>query len=44
MKMPPYRRIRVLPPVAKHKPYPALMLTVLHATERNPPKGRKDGS
>jgi len=35
-----YRRIRVLPPVAKQKQYPALMLTVLHATERNPPKGR----
>ena len=35
-----YRRIRVLPPVAKQKLYPALMLTVLHATERNPPKGR----
>ena len=35
-----YRRIRVLPPIAKQKQYPALMLTVLHATERDPPKGR----
>jgi hypothetical protein len=35
-----YRRIRVLAPVAKQKMYPPLMLTVLHATERNPPKGR----
>lgn len=36
-----YRRIRVLAPVAKQKIYPPLMLTVLHATERNPPKGRE---
>ena len=35
-----YRRILVLPPIAKQKLYPALMLTVLHATERDPPKGR----
>jgi hypothetical protein len=35
-----YRRIRVLPPIAKQKLYPALMLTVLHATERDAPKGR----
>jgi hypothetical protein len=35
-----YRRIRVLPPIAKQKLYPALTLTVLHATERDPPKGR----
>ena len=35
-----YRRIRVLPPIAKQKQYPALMLTVLHATERVAPKGR----
>jgi len=35
-----YRRIRVLPPVAKQRQYPALMLTVLHATERDAPKGR----
>ena len=35
-----YRRVHVLPPVAKQKQYPALMLTVLHATERDAPKGR----
>jgi hypothetical protein len=35
-----YRRIRVLPPIGKQKMYPELNLTVLHATERNPPKGR----
>ena len=36
-----YRRIRVLAPIAKQKMYPPLMLTVLHATERDPPKGRE---
>ncbi len=36
-----YRRIRVLAPVAKQKMYPPLMLTVLHATERDAPKGRE---
>ena len=35
-----YRRIRVLAPVAKQKMYPPLMLTVLHATERDAPKNR----
>ena len=35
-----YRRIRVLPPIGKQRQYPALTLTVLHATERNPPKDR----
>jgi hypothetical protein len=35
-----YRRIRVLAPVAKQKLYPPLMLTVLHATECDAPKGR----
>jgi hypothetical protein len=35
-----YRRIRVLPPIAKQKLYPALMLTVLHATECDAPNGR----
>jgi len=35
-----YRRIRVLPPIGKQKLYPELMLTVIHATERDPPKGR----
>ena len=35
-----YRRVRVLPPVAKQRQYPALMLTALHATERGAPKER----
>src|SRR3546814_14226713 len=29
-----YRRVRVLPPIGKQKRYPALSLTVIHATER----------
>lgn len=36
-----YRRIQVLPPIGKQKKYPKLMLTVIHATEKNPPKDRK---
>ena len=36
-----YKRIRVNPPIGKQKRYPALSLAVIHATERNPPKGRK---
>lgn len=36
-----YRRISVLPPIGKQKRYPSLDLTVLHATERGAPKGRK---
>ena len=36
-----YKRIRVNPPVGKQKRYPALSLSVSHASERNPPKGRK---
>ena len=35
-----YRRMLVLPPVAKAKYYGPLMLTVIHATERGTPKGR----
>ena len=35
------RRVHVLPPIGKQRRYPALELTVLHATERNPPRGRK---
>jgi hypothetical protein len=35
-----YRRIRVLPPVGKQKRYPALVLTVIHATERDKPVDR----
>jgi hypothetical protein len=36
-----YRRIRVLPPIGKHKEYPALSLTVIHAQERGTPHGRE---
>ena len=35
------RRIHLLPPIGKQRRYPPLDLTVLHATERNPPRGRK---
>lgn len=35
-----FRKIRVLPPVSKQGRYPALELTVLHATERGKPRGR----
>lgn len=35
-----FRRVRVLPPIGKQSRYPALELTVLHATERDPPRGR----
>ena len=35
------RRIHVLPPIGKQRRYPALDLTVLHVTERDPPRGRK---
>jgi hypothetical protein len=36
-----YRRLTVWPPVAKQRHYPALRLTVIHATERGEPTGRK---
>jgi hypothetical protein len=36
-----YRRIRVLPPIGKHKQYPELLLTVIHAQERRTPRGRE---
>jgi Transposase DNA-binding/Transposase DDE domain len=36
-----FKRITVLPPIGKQKRYPALALTVIHATERGAPKGRK---
>jgi hypothetical protein len=36
-----YRRMLVLPPVAKAKDYGPLELTVLHAEERGTPKGRE---
>lgn len=35
-----YRRIRVLPPIGKQKQYPDLNLTVIHAQERDKPRGR----
>lgn len=35
-----YRRVRVLPPIGKHRRYPPLTLTVLYAQERGKPKGR----
>lgn len=36
-----YRRIYVLPPIGKQKKYPALSLTVIHATERDMPEKRQ---
>jgi transposase-like protein/DDE family transposase len=33
------KRIKVLPPIGKHKRYPPLMLTVIHAQERDAPEG-----
>lgn len=36
-----FKRIIVQPPIGKQKRYPPLRLSVLHATERRPPKGRK---
>ena len=35
------RRVHLLPPIGKQRRYPALDLTVLYVTERNPPRGRK---
>jgi hypothetical protein len=35
------KRIHILPPIGKQKRYPALDLTVIHATERGAPKGRR---
>ena len=40
-KMVPARLVHVLPPIGKQKRYPALDLTVILATERGAPKGRK---
>jgi len=34
-----YRRIRVLPPIGKQKRYPPLELTVIHAQEKDTPRG-----
>lgn len=36
-----YRKVRVLPPLRKQKHLPALTLTVIHAVERDTPKGSK---
>jgi hypothetical protein len=36
-----FQRLRVLPPIGKQSRYPALELTVIHATERGKPKGRE---
>jgi hypothetical protein len=36
-----YRRIRVLPPIGKHKQYPELELTVIHAQEQGTPQARE---
>lgn len=35
-----YRRTVIRPPIGKQKDYPELVLTVIHAQERNAPKGR----
>jgi hypothetical protein len=35
------KRVHVLPPIGKQNRYPALDLTVIHATERGVPKGRR---
>jgi len=36
-----YEQLQVLPPLGKRKDYPALTLTVIHATERGTPRGRE---
>ncbi|MEO0476792.1 MAG: IS4 family transposase [Planctomycetota bacterium] len=36
-----YRPMTVHPPIGKHKKYPPLSLTVIHAWERGKPEGRK---
>ena len=36
-----FKRVNVLPPIGKARRYPPLSLTVLHATEVDPPEGRK---
>jgi hypothetical protein len=35
-----FRRIHILPPIGKQKRYPALDLTVIHASEARKPRGR----
>lgn len=34
-------RLNVLPPIGKARRYPPLSLTVIHASEIDPPEGRK---
>ena len=36
-----YSQMTVHPPIGKHKKYPPLSLTVIHAWERGKPEGRK---
>jgi hypothetical protein len=36
-----FKRITIQPPIGKQKRYPALDFTVIHASERGAPKGRK---
>jgi hypothetical protein len=36
-----FEQLQVLPPVAKRKDYPALIVTVIHAVERGTPRGRE---
>ena len=36
-----YSQMTVHPPIGKHKQYPALTLTVIHARERGKPTGRQ---
>ena len=36
-----YKRIQVLPPIGKQERYPPLMLTIIHAQERDAPEGRE---
>lgn len=36
-----FKRINVLPPIGKQKRYPGLKLTVIHASERGAPRGRR---
>lgn len=36
-----YQRIKILPPLAKQKKYPALIVSVIHAQEKGSPKNRE---
>ena len=37
-----YRRLQVLPPIGKHRRYPGLSLTVIHAREKDHPPCERD--